>query len=105
MDELLKQNPSQLSDERREMFALADRFSAAVKAYQRQYVSIAEKKNKDLQQRSLDKKNHLDRLRELQESERRRLSEECRKRSSRLTDRSPAGRARRLKRCGCRKNA
>ena len=41
MDELLKQNPSQLSDERREMFALADRFSAAVKAYQRQYVSIA----------------------------------------------------------------
>lgn len=79
MDELLKQNPSQLSDERREMFALADRFSAAVKAYQRQYVSIAEKKNKDLQQRSLDKKNHLDRLRELQESERRRLSEEYRK--------------------------
>lgn len=69
MDELLKQKPSQLADERTEMFALIDRFTAVIEAYKKQYASTVEKKNKDLQQRNAEKNDTLKRLKDLQEKE------------------------------------
>ena len=62
MDELLKHQPSQLADERKVMFALMDRFSATIEAYKKQYASIVDKQNKDIQQRESDKSTTLKRM-------------------------------------------
>ena len=70
MDELLKAKPSQLSDERRALFSLMDRFSVSIDRYKRQYASTKDKMNSDLQQRRDDKADTLKRLKEKHSSER-----------------------------------
>ena len=64
MDELLKATPSQLSDERRALFLLMDRFSDSIAKYRKQYASTKDKMNSDLQQRRDDKADTLKRLKE-----------------------------------------
>ena len=70
MDELLKAKPSQLSDERRALFSLMDRFSVSIDRYKRQYASTKDKMNSDLQQRRDDKADTLKRLKEKHSSDR-----------------------------------
>lgn len=69
MDKLLKQKPTQMADERKELFALMDRFAGSIAGYRKQYASIVERKNADLKQRGLDRQNALHKLAELQKSE------------------------------------
>lgn len=69
MDRLLKLKPTQMADERKELFALMDRFFGSVQAYRRQYASIVERKNADLKQRSSDAQDALYKLSEFQKKE------------------------------------
>ena len=74
MDELLTRRPSQLSNERREMFSLIDRFSVAVEEYKRRYSYTVDKRNQDLQARKNEKETSLSRLRSAQNDEQKKLS-------------------------------
>ena len=51
MDELLRQEPRQLENERTELFALMDRFSASIHNFQKQYDSSVKRANADVNQR------------------------------------------------------
>ncbi len=62
MDKLLQLKPARLADERKELFALVDRFAREVEMYQRQYASIKARKEADLKQRSGDAQNALEKL-------------------------------------------
>ncbi len=83
MDELLKRRPSQLTDERKEMFALLDRFFGAIQAYRKQYESIVDKKNADIQQRNSNKQ---DTLRKISETQRRELEQAKSELTNRVSD-------------------
>ena len=74
MDELLTRRPSQLSNERREMFSRIDRFSVAVEEYKRRYSYTVDKRNQDLQARKNEKETSLSRLRSAQNDEQKKLS-------------------------------
>lgn len=76
MDVLLMKKTLQLTDERREMFSLIDRFSSVVDEYKRQYLSTVDKKNHDLQQCRDDKESTLKRLRAKQDEEQKRALNE-----------------------------
>jgi predicted nucleic acid-binding Zn-ribbon protein len=69
MDSLLSRKPAQLTNERREMFELIDRFSTSVYEYKRQYLSTIDKRNNDLQQRRKDKEETLKKLKARQKDE------------------------------------
>lgn len=62
MDILLKNQPSQIADERRALFALIDRFSLSIEEYKKEYSSTIEKRDKELKQRNADKNNTLSTL-------------------------------------------
>ncbi len=54
MDELLKQKPRPLVNERKEMFALLDRFTSSIGSYLNQYASIVKAANADIQQKTAE---------------------------------------------------
>lgn len=70
MDELLKRQPSQLADERTELFHLMDRFSAAVAEYRKQYRITVRKRDQDLDHRSTEIQEKLKQLADAQKKER-----------------------------------
>lgn len=70
MDKLLQLKPARLADERKELFALVDRFAREVEMYQRQYASIKARKEADLKQRSGDAQNALEKLTMVQKKHR-----------------------------------
>lgn len=80
MDNLLKQKPIPLTDERAAMFGLLDRFAAFIGGYRGQYASITQKMNQDLQQRQQDSANALKRLANTQHGEQEALLSEHRSR-------------------------
>jgi len=71
MDDLLKNKPAQLADERIELFALIDRFHASIMGYHNQYNAIVGNANSDIRQRNAEKSSKLHALRDSQDKEKR----------------------------------
>ena len=69
MDKLLMQKPRQLDDERKEVFALIDRFAKSIKTYQDGYAELMQKCNGDIEMREQQKSQVLKVLAEQQKKE------------------------------------
>lgn len=69
MDALLQKKVEQLPDERIALFALIDRFSSAIIAYQKQHASIVSSREKDLQTRKESMQSSLSVLKKDQVSQ------------------------------------
>ena len=59
MDILLVNRPKQLNDERKELFALIDRFDSSIKEYQSGYSQLIKKANEDINAREHEKSKAL----------------------------------------------
>ena len=75
MDNLLKQTPQVLTDEKTALFSLIDRFVNSVEEYRMAYNTITNNKNSDLQKRENDGKNALNRLATAQGKEKKELQD------------------------------
>ena len=69
MDDLLKQKPSQLPDERRALFALMDRYIMTLMAYKKEYTSLTQQQVNDIKQRTADSTSTLKKLQASQAQE------------------------------------
>lgn len=69
MDNLLKQKPQVLVDEKTALFSLVDRFIRFVETYRKDYEAITNNRNADLQKRESDGKNSLNKLVQAQAKE------------------------------------
>ena len=73
MDNLLKQTPQALADEKTALFSLIDRFIQSVEIYRKDYDVIQKNRNADLEKRESDGKDALNRLCQFQEKEKKEL--------------------------------
>ena len=73
MDNLLKQTPQALADEKTALFSLIDRFIKSVETYRKDYNAITNNKNADLQKRENDGRNALNKLVQAQTKEKKDL--------------------------------
>ena len=73
MDNLLKQTPQALADEKTALFSLIDRFIMSVETYRKEYNAITNNKNADLQKRENDGRNALNKLVQAQTKEKKDL--------------------------------
>lgn len=69
MDNLLKQTPQVLVDEKTALFSLIDRFIKSVEIYRKEYDAITSNRNADLQKRESDGRNALNKLAQNQAKE------------------------------------
>ena len=69
MDNLLKQTPMVLADEKTALFSLIDRFIKSVEIYRKEYDAITSNRNADLQKRESDGRNALNKLAQSQAKE------------------------------------
>ncbi|MBQ4045474.1 MAG: hypothetical protein II627_03405, partial [Lachnospiraceae bacterium] len=69
MDDLLKQKPSQLPDERKALFALMDRYIMTLMTYKKEYTSLTQQQVNDIKQRTADSTNTLKKLQASQAQE------------------------------------
>lgn len=76
MDNLLKQTPQALADEKTALFSLIDRFIRSVETYRKDYDAITNNRNTDLQKRESDGRNSLNKLAHAQAKEKQDLLEE-----------------------------
>lgn len=94
MDRLLQSKPAPRADERKELFALVDRFAGEVAAYRRRYAAIKERREADLRQRGLEAQNALKRLTEMQKKAQTDALQDVNSRLSALNQRIAACRSR-----------
>ena len=73
MDNLLKQTPQALADEKTALFSLIDRFIKSVETYRKEYDVITNNRNSDLQKRESDARNSLNKLTQVQAKEKQNL--------------------------------
>ena len=73
MDNLLKQTPQALADEKTALFSLIDRFIKSVETYRKEYDVITNNRNSDLQKRESDARNALNKLTQVQAKEKQNL--------------------------------
>ena len=73
MDNLLKQTPQVLADEKTALFSLIDRFIKSVEIYRKEYDAITSNRNADLQKRESDGRNVLNKLAQTQAKEKQAL--------------------------------
>lgn len=76
MDNLLKQTPQALADEKTALFSLIDRFIRSVETYRKDYDAITNNRNTDLQKRESDGRNSLNKLAHAQAKEKQDLLEQ-----------------------------
>ena len=69
MDKLLANKPRQLNDERKELFALIDRFANSIKEYQGGYAQLIKKANDDINVREKQKAQALKAMSDSQNTE------------------------------------